>query len=318
MKRTLITGLLTIPVIFLLCGMTPASGDGDTYWYVNGNKYYWHYQQDVFAFRKTNGTPWFGMLDTNAVKFIFHRGMHNDKMNILYFKKGCSEEAKASIKETIKAAPDFETEFPAITLYPEKTYDAKAWFVIDDLLLVNFDQERLNQTTFNAFKAQYDLEQINFPNSVFPDGIATYVFETNIHGQGTGNAIDLARDIFTESTGLVQNVQPNLIYAYEETSNESINLLNSGSTRLNATGIEYYLVNTQSQAVKLFVNFKIANPQAVVKVYDLFGREMTSYEARHEKEQIEILTAEYSGGIYFVSIENRKGEPVIVEKFLKL
>ncbi len=316
-RKSFITIILIVPLFFLLCGMSPVKEEGDTYWYVNGSKYYWYYQPDVFAFRKMNGEPWSGMLDTNYVKFIFHRGMHSDKMNVLYFKQECSEQDKQVIKETIRSSGDFETEFPVITLFPEQPYDAEAWFAIDDLLLVNFHPDSINQTTFNAFKQKYDLAQINFPDSVFPEGIATYVFQMN-SPSGQGSTIDLARIIYTQDSGFVQNVQPNLIYAYEPASDENINLLNSGGNGVNARDIEYYLMNNQSNSVRLFVHFKVGNPQAVVKVYDLFGREMTSYEIQAQKTQVEILIEDYTSGIYFVSIENKRGEALGVEKFLKL
>jgi len=317
-RKNFITIILTVPLFFLLCGMAPAKEEGDTYWYVNGDKYYWHYQPDVFAFRKMNSEPWSGMLDTNCVKFIFHRGIHSDKMNVLYFKQECSEQDKQAIKETIRSAGDFETEFPVITLFPNRAYDAQAWFVIDDLLLVNFNLESLNQNTFNAFKQKYDLEQINFPDSVFPEGIVTYVFQTNI-GENQGSAIDLARIIFTQDSGFVQNVQPNLIFAYEPASGDNINLLNAGGNAVEPSTIGYSLINNQNNnMVKLVVQFKPNGAQVVVRVYDLYGREMALYEIEGPKTQVEILTTDYPGGIYFVSIENKRGEALGVEKFLKL
>lgn len=298
--------------------MSPVKEEGDTYWYVNGSKYYWYYQPDVFAFRKMNGEPWSGMLDTNYVKFIFHRGMHSDKMNVLYFKQECSEQDKQEIKETIRSSGDFETEFPVITLFPEQPYDAEAWFAIDDLLLVNFHPDSINQTTFNAFKQKYDLAQINFPDSVFPEGIATYVFQMN-SPSGQGSTIDLARIIYTQDSGFVQNVQPNLIDAYEPTSGDNINLLNAGGNAVEPSTIGYSLINNQNNnTVKLVVHFKPNGAQAIVRVYDLFGREMALYEIEGPKTQLDILTTDYTSGIYFVSIENKRGEVLGVEKFLKL
>lgn len=317
-RKTSITIILTVPLFFMLCAMSPATEEeGDTYWYVNGDKYYWHYQPDVFAFRRKNGEPWSGMLDTNCVKFIFHRGVHSDKMNVLYFKAECSEQDREAIRETIRAEAQFEREFPAITLFPEQDYDGQAWFVIDDLLLVNFNRDSINQTAFSAFKQKYKLSQINFPDSVFPENIVTYVFQTNIT-DSKSSAIDLARTIYTQESGFVLNVQPNLIFAYEAASDDNINLLNAGSNSIMPSNVEYYLLNNQSRQVKLVVRFKSGAGQANVKVYDLFGREMAQYEIAGQRMQVDIPTDDYTSGIYFVSIENKRGEPIAVDKFLKL
>lgn len=315
MKKFFITTMLVVRLFFALSAMTPGKGEGETYWYVNGEEYYWHHQSDVFAFRKTNGEAWSGMLDTNCVKFIFHRGIHSDKMNVLYFKKECSEEDKEAIKESIRGGAGFEREFPVITQFPEQAYDAQGWFVIDDLLLVNFHPDSINQSTFNAFKQKYHLSQINFPDSFFPGGIVTYVFQANMT---EGSTIDLAKTIYLQEPGFVRNVQPNLIYAYEEASGDNLNVLNAGASGMEATPMGYYLVNNQSNLVKLIVHFKSSEAQANVRVYDLFGREMAHYEVQGQKAQVDILTDDYTSGIYFVSIENKRGEPMIVEKFLKI
>lgn len=318
-KKIFTTTILTVQLYFILCAMSPLQGDeGDTYWYVNGRKYYWHYQTDVYAFRKTNGEPWSGMLDTNCVRFIFHRGAHSDKMNVLYFKSACSQQDKEAIKESIRAGAGFEREFPAITLFPEQGYDGQAWFIIDDLLLVNFNQDSINQTTFNAFKQKYGLNQINFPDSIFPENITTTVFQTDITDAGA-STIDLAKTIYSQDSGFVMNVQPNLIFAYENASDENINLLNAGANATDLSGLGYYLANNNiGNQMKLVVQFKSISAQAMVRVYDLFGREMANYEISGQKSQVDIPTTEYSSGIYFLAIENARGEALVVEKFLKI
>ena len=290
-----------------------AAQEGDTYWYVNGDKYFWNYQPDVFAFRNTNGTPWSSSMDTGCVQFLFHRGMHSDKMNILYFKDECPAERREAVKNEIRNTSGFETAFSVITLFPEKQFDAGAWLVADDLLLVNFDVELLNHRTFNAFKQKYGVEQINFPDSIFPENIITYIFKTDAARQ---NTIELARAIFTQDSGFVKNVQPNLIYAYEDMSNESINLLASANREISESVAEYYLVHL-GEAVKMVVSFKAPPTHAQLKVYDLFGREIASYGLTGLKSQITIPLADFASGIYFACIEDKEGKAVGVERFLK-
>ncbi|HXH19442.1 MAG TPA: T9SS type A sorting domain-containing protein, partial [Chitinophagales bacterium] len=215
----------------------------------------------------------------------------------------------------IRSSQGFESEFPVITSYPNLGYQSGAWFVLDDLLLVNFNPDSLNKNRFSEFKQDYGLEQLNFPDSVFPEGIFTYIFQFNVNDVKPGSAIDLSKSIYLQDSGLVINVQPNLINAYEKIPPE-----NSFSTNkeLPENDVEYYLVHTQNKSVLLFVRLKGEAPLAMIRVYDLFGREVYSFQAVEEYFNLEIDISDYAGGIYFACIENERGEVMGMQKFVKL
>ena len=88
--------------------------------------------------------------------------------------------------------------------------------------------------------------------------------------------------------------------------------------QLPAENMEYYLVHRDNKSVKLFVKFKDEAPLTIIRVYDLFGREMSSAKAKSREIEQEFSISDYVGGIYFASIENGKGEVLGVQKFVKL
>ncbi len=308
--------LFTASSLTFFCSMSFEKA-GDTWWYVRGQPYYWFYQSDVYAFRTIDGQRWKESLDTNCVKYIFHRSEHLDKLNVIYFKP-CSEEDKNSVKEMIRSGSQFEAEFPVITLLPDKPYSAAHWFVLDDLLLVNFNPDSLTKNRFNQFKLDYSLEQINFPDSVFPEGIFTYIFRFDFTEMMTTSSIDLAKTIYMQDSGLVTNVQPNLINAYEKVPDESVGFLGNDNSVLTEDEVEYYLVHDQNKKVKLFVKLNGDSPLAMIRVYDLFGREIYGFQAIEEVFEHDINISDYASGIYFASIENERGEVMGVQKFVKL
>jgi len=315
MKRlpfiALIAGTLTF-----LCSMMLPEKSGDTWWYVRGKPYYWHFQPDVFAFRTFNKTLFTEPLDTSCVKYLFCRDKHRDKLNIIYFRQGCSEVAKEAVKEMIRSSPEFEAEFPVITLHPELPYSSAAWFVLDDLLLVNFNPDSLCEKRFGEFKDDYGLKQINFPDSIFPEGIFTYIFEFDANGMKPGTAIDLAKTIYLEESRWVINVQPNLIQAYEKVSHSSST--SAGEQNLTAESMEFHVVTHDNRTIKVYVKFRGEIPLTVIRVYDLFGREMSSAKERSAVINQEFNISDYAGGIYFASIENERREVLGVQKFVKL
>lgn len=309
--------LFAAGLVTFSCSMLSAKA-GDTWWYVHGEPYYWHYQTDVYAFRTADGKEWSESLDTGCVKFLYHRSMHHDKLNIIYFKAGCPDGGKEAVKEMIRISAWFGSEFPVITSYPDLPYSSAAWFVTDNLLLVNFNPDSLNERRFSKFKEKYGLKQINFPDSAIPGEIFTFIFEFDADKSEPGSAIDLARTIYEQDSGLVINVQPNLINAYEEVSDENNNVLDAGGDNFNEEDVEYYIISQNNRTVNLFVKYNGYVPVTVIKVYDLFGRELSSQKSKSKEIKQEIIISDYVGGIYFASIENERGKVLGVQKFVKL
>lgn len=318
MTKKLTFSLFTTGTLIFLCSMVLPEKSGDTWWYVHGVPYYWYYQPDVYAFRCVAGRRWSESFDTNCVAYHFHRDMHRDKLNIIYFKPGCTDSDKEIIKYRIRSDEQFAADFPVITLYPQLPYDAARWFVLDDLLLVNFNPDSLNKKRFREFKEDYGLRQINFPDSVFPEGIFTYIFEFDIQEALTANAIDLSKNIYLQDSGLVTNVQPNLINAYEKASSVYNNPLDTRAAKPAGENMEYHLVHRDNKTVKLYVKFKGEAPQTVIRIYDLVGREISSVKIKSAKIEQEISISDYVGGIYFATIENERGDVMGVQKFVKL
>lgn len=313
--------LIIVGTLICCLGILNAVGQEDnTYWYVNGEKYYWHYQDDVYAYRNVSQGPSELFLDSNLVEYHFHRGSHRDRLNIIYFKPGISESDRESVIQSIRYSSDFESEFPVVTLYPELAYRAAAWFVMDDLILVNFKRGSLNNSSFSNLKQTYGLQQINFPDSVSPNqAIHTYIFEYDIEKNWPDNAIDLSKLIYLNEKSLVSNVQPNLINAYQEVTDESSDLFRGGSNiDIIKKDIKYYVVNNYDQSLKVFVDLNNHQIDVNIRVYDLFGREVYKYKITSNKTQHNMDISDFVRGHYFSCIETTKGEILVTQKFQKL
>lgn len=223
--------------------------------------------------------------------------------------------AREQVKEAIRQDAQFQQEFPVITLFPNEPYSTGAWFLVDDLLLVNFNPDSLSLTSFNEFKQKYGLRQINFPDSVFMTGLSTYIFDFN---EKNFNAIELSKMIYVDENTRVRNVQPNLINAYRDAAEDEGLVSSEATGDFVKKGVEFTLMHVQNKVVRVYAKFENSKQQTLIKVYDVFGRETYSYMATGAKIQHDIPVHDYAGGIYFACIENERGEVYGVQKFLKL
>ncbi len=317
MKKMIFSLMLGAGVVVGLTSMTQKSAQ-ESFWYVNGEEYHWHEQPDVFAFRLTGGSIWQDAMDVHCVGKLLHRAQHRDKMNLIFFKRECTENERQTVKNVIEQHPMFEAEFPVITLFPHLSYKEAKWFALDNLLLVNFNHDSLSESKFNAFKQEFGLQQLNFPDAIFPDGYFTYIFEYNVQHQSPKTAIKLAREIYELHNGFVVNIQPNLINAYQEVSDDAQVVSDNQIKTTPPAKIEYIMIHKQNGTIKLMVDLKNNAPEANIKVYDLYGRMLYGFNAMSSKIEHDINISGFVCGIYFVSIENRKGEVMGMHRFVKI
>ncbi|GIV32534.1 MAG: hypothetical protein KatS3mg031_0069 [Chitinophagales bacterium] len=293
-----------------------AQSSSRLWWYVNGQPFYWSSQPDVLAFRIPDDNHTLQLPEDNCVKYAFTHEGYQYAIYIIYLNNGCTESEKEQIKNHILQQSRFADELPVLTLFPELTYDAAAWFTLDNLLLVNFHPEQLNREGYALFKKAYKLHAINFPEQAEPEKVFTYIFETT--SADSANAIDLSRKIYEENPLLVANVQPNLITAYRPVPEKSTPAGNNPDVPPEATTpLEFYFFNLSDQKIRVIANLQKPETNVFLTIYDFFGRVVYREHISDPSIQQEIDISEWISGAYFFCIENASKQQMGMREFVK-
>lgn len=309
--------------ILLLLGLSLISfrsDSDDLYWYVEGEPYFWEEQADVYAFRTHPNMIAKLELNTDVVDRIQYR-MADDKIKLVYFKENTTEFEKRNTIANIESSFDFDVSFPVITLFPNLPYSKGMWFVADDRLMANFKLSEMDSASVQDFEIKYNLLAQNRPSeNLNSNANFTYIFkidETDLHYT---SSIQLARSIYLEEKSVLENVQPNLINAYEESGStgggdEIVNSIKEES--LSNRKPEFYLVNISQNILKVFSDFPSEQGNLIFSIYDLTGKKLFVKEIQRGVQDFTINLISYPSGLYIANIENSKGEALTQRKFRK-
>ncbi len=199
-----------------------------TYWYSYGLPDYYVKQPDVMAFKAVNGAAYTGLIDTNAVDTIVYQGDRRDKANEVYFKPTATLSDIQSQLQLLYASGELEMLYPTITRNPYLVGYMNGWYIIDDLVLVNFVNPYVTQLEVDSFMLRWDLSPYHQPDlgNLPVGGNYTYIFRVNLPARSNYGFIETAREMFLQEQGFVQEASPNIVNL---PMGESVSLNGSGN-----------------------------------------------------------------------------------------
>lgn len=198
------------------------SAQTSTYWYADGLPDTWFYQPDIFAFRGINGSAFTGTTDSTIIDSIVYRSSRPDKAIEVFFKATATPTQK--LDQITELWNSGQIEMPYLTLTRDFTAPRtdEKWYVIDNILLVNFTDPYPDSADLANFMGVLNLTPFQFPSATLPtltQGPSyTYMFTVNPEPDGPPGTYypaeyfaAVARDAFTSFNGLVANAEPNIV-----------------------------------------------------------------------------------------------------------
>ena len=210
-------------LILLLAGVWNMQAQSSTYWYVDGLPDVWYYQPDVFAFKCWNGQAFTGTANGAIVDSVVHRANRRDKAVEVYFKATASPLQRLAEVQNLFNTGQIEMPYITLTrdtLIPRTEED---WFVLDNLILVNFKVAYPDSADIDDFMNRYNLTLFSAPSADLPakadsDYVSyTYIFEAHLPQLLTTSSfsgdyfIEICRNMFTIDTAFVLNAEPNFV-----------------------------------------------------------------------------------------------------------
>lgn len=310
--------LISLTLLLLGASLISFRSDSeDLFWYVEGEPYFWEAQPDVYAYRVHQSNAEKLNLDESLVDRVQYRSA-DDKIRLVYFNEGTSEFDKQSVISQIENSYEFDVSFPVITLFPNLVYSKGMWFVTDDRLMVNFKSQELDSNSIQNFEIKYNLLALNRPPSNSSSSNFTYIFKIDPTELVYTNSISLAKSIYVEESQIIENIQPNLINAYEEQG--EVEVINSvGDELINAPSITntFYIANLSNDQVKVFTSFPNLEESLSFNVYDLTGKKLFTKALNSNQLDFIINLSAYPTGMYIANVEKNTGEAVGQYRFRK-
>lgn len=211
-------------LFLLLAGFTGLQAQSSTYWYVDGLPDYWFYQPDVFAFKCWNGQGFTGTINGAIVDSVVHRANRRDKAVEVYFSANATPSQRISEVQSIFASGQLEMPYITLTRDTLIPRSAEEWFVLDNLVLVNFKEAYPDPVDISDFMSRYNLTLFtapdigNLPMKADSDYVSyTYVFEVHLPPAATSSGfawdyyIGVVRDMVDIDSAFVLNAEPNFV-----------------------------------------------------------------------------------------------------------
>jgi hypothetical protein len=296
-----------LALLLFICEILKAQQPETLYWYQHGKSEKWFSQNDVFIFRNTNH-EYFPLLTLpGVVKFHFFRDDKPDRLNIVYFDEKSDLLDRNELKNKIRIHPEFESEFPAITLFPEKKCEEGQWLATDDLLAVQFNDSSLSFFWLNDFMGMYGVslhneEEILKTTSTQP----VYIFKINSPFLQGNNSVELCRTMFEDDSILIKNAVPNKIVAFRPVTD----ILSSDVLKRHNDYQEkiFYVSLDAGKILKVFFKTEAKEHNFSIRVFDALGQEIirdVSCEFADNPCQIDMSNT--IQGIYYAVLFDRSG-----------
>ena len=207
---------LALLMLLLWSGPAWAQSSG-LYWYIDGIADYWFVQPDVFAFRCINGQAFTGSTDPNVVDSIYHHASRQDQAVEVYFSPSSTPSERLAEVQSILASGQVEMPYLTVTKDTLQPYGEEEWFVLDNLLLVNFAVPYPTSQQLSDFMSNYGLSLYSAPSGALPlntDSVSyTYIFEIVLPSSTVSAEyfLDLAQDMIENDGDFVRNAEPNIV-----------------------------------------------------------------------------------------------------------
>jgi hypothetical protein len=190
-----------------------------TFWYKNGGQETWNIKTDIFAFRCLAGALYTGYLDPAIVDSLKYHDSRNDKSNEIFFNPTSTIADRLTVVQAITSDPQFEIPFITITKDSTYTNAQEKYYVVDDLLLINFFIPNPTTSFISNFAATNDLILISSPSLTLPQNSSmpfsySYTFKINWNAINLASPdyfIEKARNIYSNNIGIVKNTTPNIV-----------------------------------------------------------------------------------------------------------
>ena len=172
----------------------------------------WQYQRDIFAFECAEGAAYTGEYDTLIIDTMIHRTERRVQMMEVFFNIDATTESKLDEIAAIRNHEDYQREFPTITKDWEEPYNNQKWYILDDLIFVEFFDPAIDSTDLADFMDRNNLSLYRAPDTPFVSGLS-YVHQFLIDDIPESYFEDPASTystIIEEENTLVKDALPNV------------------------------------------------------------------------------------------------------------
>ena len=218
MKNQLQKIKIVIALLMAVFSAMPVSAQtSGLFWYIDGIADYWFVQPDVFAFRCINGQAFTGSTDPNVVDSIYHHANRQDQAVEVYFNPNSTPSERLAEVQNILTSGQVEMPYLTVTKDTLQPYGEEEWFVLDNLLLVNFAVPYPTSQQLSDFMSTYGLALYSAPSSALPlnsDSVSyTYVFEIVLPSSSVSAEyfLQLAQDMIENDGDFVHTAEPNIV-----------------------------------------------------------------------------------------------------------
>ncbi|MEM6264072.1 MAG: S8 family serine peptidase [Bacteroidota bacterium] len=171
-----------------------------------------YYQEDVFAFRCVGGAAYTGSYDSTVVDSMRHRDSRRDKIIEVYFNSSSDSFARVAEIIDIRNSDEYEREFPVVTQYPSEPYSSIKWYIVENLVLINFIEGDPGDTEIARLKDEYNLSDFHTPADDLPEGgIYTYIFEIDDDLETVMTVLEDIDEIIENEDSIILSATPNFL-----------------------------------------------------------------------------------------------------------
>jgi len=318
MKQAKRISIFGLGAIIVTAAFAFRSESNDPFYYANGQKLYWQFQYDMYAFRTVDDDTFKQILDTAVVDRVDFRSGYPDKLHLVFFSRNSSNWQRLQVIDDIERDGAFSRSFPVVTMFDNTPSEAGLWYVADDMLMVMFKNDSVRQAHLSRILDEYNLTQVNDPSTLPSGGNYAYILRWDDTDTTVANSVELSREMFEQDSAVLWSVEPNLIRGYEpvwvednDTAETTTDIYNVNSE---STAPTFYVFNQDGQTLQ--AHFQVKESRYYFRVYDLFGRLLIERHLSSESTSANININHLSRGIYFSTLETLDGKPFATVKFV--
>ncbi|MCH7535191.1 MAG: S8 family serine peptidase, partial [Bacteroidetes bacterium] len=181
-------------------------------WYRYGEEIFWERQQDVFAFRLTDGQEFIKPTDmVNVDSTTFHSSFSR-QLNEVRFPQSSIEAEREAVRNSIRNLPNFDREVQSITQNPGLDNSAEKFYNLTDLVGVFFDDPFISLAEVQTFASDHNVTIHREPSANLAPGTHRY-YEFKVDEFEFSS--DIARSMWLEDSSMIIAVEPDILLRWE-------------------------------------------------------------------------------------------------------